>query len=48
MEEPFVHRILTSKQKEIINIMYLSKLGFAKENPEKRKLSLIKVFLLFQ
>ncbi|CEI82915.1 MOSC domain-containing protein [Oceanobacillus oncorhynchi] len=37
MEEPFVHRILTSKQKEIINIMYLSRLGFAKENPEKKK-----------
>ena len=37
MEEPFVHRILTSKQNEIINIMYLSRLGFAKENPEKKK-----------
>ncbi|MFD1065574.1 MOSC domain-containing protein [Oceanobacillus locisalsi] len=37
MEEPFVHRIFNNKQNEIKKNMYLSRLGFAKENPEKKK-----------
>lgn len=37
MEEPFVHRIFNNNQNEIKNSMFLSRLGFAKENPEKKK-----------
>lgn len=37
MEEPFVHRIFNNKQNEIKNSIYLSRLGFAEENPEKKK-----------
>lgn len=36
MEEPFVHRIFNNKQNEIKNSMFLSRLGFAKENPDKK------------